>query len=58
MCKFCEGKSYTREIIISDENEKMPLNSTNNLVVIGDWDYPAYVEFSIKHCPVCGRSLE
>lgn len=58
MCKFCEGVSYTREIIISDENDKMSLNSTNNLVVIGDWDHPAYVEFSIKYCPVCGRSLE
>lgn len=38
MCKFCEGESYTREIIISDENDKMCLNLFDKLEVAAGWD--------------------
>lgn len=58
MCKFREGESYTREIIISDENDKMCLNLFDKLEVAAGWDNPTYAEFSIKYCPWCGRSLE
>lgn len=58
MCKFCEGESYTHEIIISDENDKMCLNLFDKLEVAAGWDNPIYAEFSIKYCPMCGRILE
>ncbi|EAE6298047.1 DUF1642 domain-containing protein [Listeria monocytogenes] len=58
MCEFCKAEVNAREIIISDENDKMCLNLFDKLEVAAGWENPTYVEFSIKYCPVCGRGLE
>ncbi|EEO2765206.1 hypothetical protein K4A18_003183 [Listeria monocytogenes] len=45
MCEFCKAELNTREIIISDENDKMCLNLFDKLEVAAGWDNPTYAEF-------------
>lgn len=55
--KLSKNLAEALYLATSDDNDKMSMNSTNNLVVIRDWEHTAYVEFSIKHCPMCGGEL-